>query len=104
MKKLLWIGSILLILGLLIGGSAGTMFAHGPDDGEGAPANEDAWEAMHEACEIGDWEAMHEAAEEAHGEDFDDMPCHGEGYDKEGRTPSHGRGGWGGHMGGGMMH
>jgi len=87
MKKLLWIGSILLILGLLIGGSAGTMFAHGPDDGEEAPANEDAWEAMHEACEIGDWQAMHEAAEEAHGENFDDMPCHGEGYDKEGPNP-----------------
>ncbi len=46
-----------------------------------APANEEAWEAMHETCENGNWEAMEEAAEEIHGEDFSDMPCHDGSYD-----------------------
>ncbi len=82
MKKLLLIGSIVLILGLLIAGFTTPIFAHGPDDGGATPADEEAWEAMHEACENGDWEAMAEAAEEVHGEDFGYM---------------------GGHMGGGMM-
>ena len=70
MKKLLMIGSIVLVLGLLIIGSTTTIFAHGPDDGGVMPADEEAWEAMHEACEDGDWEAMVEAAEEVHGEDW----------------------------------
>ncbi len=85
MKKLLLIGSIVLVLGFLIVGSTTAIFAHGPDD---ATLNEGAWEAMHEACENGDWEAMAAAAEKAHGEDFGHM--------------SYG-GGMGGHMGGGMM-
>ena len=88
MKKLLLIGSIVLVLGLLVVGFSTSIFAHGPDDGEATAADEGAWEAMHEACENGDWEAMHEAAEEVHGEDFDHM--------------SYG-GGMGGHMGRGMM-
>ncbi len=92
MKKILLIGSTVLLLGLLIVGFTTPMFAHGPDDGEATPANEEVWEAMHEACESGDWEAMSEAAEEAHGEDFDYMGGMG------GRM-----GGMGGHMGGGMM-
>ena len=100
MKKLLLIGSIVLVLGLLIVGFTTPMFAHGPDDGEATPANEEAWEAMHEACESGDWEAMSEAAEEAHGEDFDYMPCH----DENEYAPANRWGGMmGGHMGGGMM-
>ena len=37
---------------------------------------------------------MAEAAEEVHGEDFGDMPCHGDGDNHWGM---------GGHMGGGMM-
>ncbi len=92
MKKILLIGSTALLLGLLIVGFTTPMFAHGPDDGEATPANEEVWEAMHEACESGDWEAMSEAAEEFHGEDFDYMGGMG------GRM-----GGMGGHMGGGMM-
>ena len=86
MKKLLMIGSIVLVLGLLIIGSTTTIFAHGPDDGGVTPADEEAWEAMHEACESGDWEAMAEAAEEAHGEDMG----------------GHMGGGWGSMMGQGM--
>ena len=85
MKKLLLIGSIVLVLALLIVGFTTPIFAHDPDDSEATPANGEAWEAMHEACESGDWEAMAEAAEEAHGEDFGHMPY------------------WGGHMGRGMM-
>ncbi|MFC2003811.1 hypothetical protein ACFLV4_07745 [Chloroflexota bacterium] len=87
MKKLLLIGSIVLVLGLLIAGSTTFIFAHGPDN-EVTPANGGAWEAMHEACENGDWEKMAEAAKEVHGEDFGHMPH---------------RGGMGGHMGRGMM-
>jgi len=95
MKKLLLIGAIVLVLGLLIVGFTAPIFAHSPDDGGATPADEEMWETMHEACESGDWEAMAEAAEETHGEDFDYMPCH----DEDDYTPD---GGWGGHMGGHM--
>jgi len=99
MKKLLLIGSIVLVLGLLIAGFTTPIFAHSPDDGGATPANEEAWEAMHEACEDGDWEAMTEAAEEVHGDDFDYMPCH----DENNYAPTNRWGGMGGHMGRGMM-
>jgi len=98
MKKLLLIGSILLVLGLLIVGFTTPIFAHGPDDGGATLENEEAWEAMHEACESGDWEAMAEAAEKVHKDDFDDMLCHSE----DDYAP-HWWGGMGGHMGRGMM-
>ncbi len=98
MKKFLLIGSIVLVLGLLVIGSTTSIFAHGPNDDGATPANEEAWEAMHEACESGDWEAMAEAAEEAHGEDYD-MPYH----DEDDYAPANRWGGMGGHMGGGMM-
>lgn len=92
MKKLLLIGAIVLVLGLLIAGSTTSIFAHGTDNGGATPADEGACEAMHEACESGDWEAMAEAAEETHGEDFDHMPYYNEnGY----AHANH----WGGHMG-----
>ncbi len=97
MKKLLLIGSIVLVLGLLIAGFTTPIFAHGPDDGGASPDNEKAWEAMHGACESGDWEAMAEAADEVHGDDFSHMPYH-DSYDTTNRW-----GGMGGHMGGGMM-
>ncbi len=98
MKKLILIGSIVAVLGLLIAGFTTPIFAHGTDDGGAAPDNDTAWEAMHEACESGDWEAMAEAAGEAHGEDFDYMPYH------DGYTADDGWGGMGGgHMGRGMM-
>ena len=99
MKKLLMIGSILLVLGLLIIGSTTTIFAHSPGDGGVTPADEEVWEAMHEACESGDWEAMVEASEEVHGEDFDYMPCH----EDEDHSHHNRWGGMWGHMGGGMM-
>ncbi len=94
MKKLLVVGLVIASLSLLFG-FAIPVLAHGSGDGETAPADQEAWEAMHEACENGDWEAMAEAAEEVHGEDFGDMPCHDEGdYSSND--------GWGG-MGRGMM-
>ncbi|MFC2021720.1 hypothetical protein ACFLTR_00670 [Chloroflexota bacterium] len=96
MKTILVIGLVIATLGLLAG-FAIPVFAHGPD--EDVPANQEAWESMHEACEIGDWEAMAEAAEEVHGEDFDSMPCHGEDY----YAPDNHGGGMGSHMGRGMM-
>ncbi len=99
MKKFLLIGSILLVLGLLIVGLATPMFAHSPDGDGATPADEASWEAMHEACEEGDWEAMAEAAEEAHGDDFDDMPCH----DENDYTSANHLGSMDGHMDGGMM-
>ena len=74
MKKILVIG--LVITGLVLAtGFAIPALAHGPWDGEAAP-----WGAMHEACEEGDWETMEKVAEEVHGEDFNSMPCHDEGY------------------------
>ena len=99
MKKLLLIGSIVVVLGLLIAGFTTPIFAHGPDGGGATPDNDTAWEAMHEACESGDWEAMAEAAKEAHGEDFGHMPYH----DEDDYAPVNRWGGMGGHMGGGMM-
>ena len=99
MKKLLLIGAIVLVLGLLIAGSTTSIFAHSPDNGGATPADEEMWGTMHEACESGDWEAMVEAAEEAHGEDFDYMPCH----DEDDYAPANRWGGMDGHMGRGMM-
>ena len=99
MKKLLLIGLIMLVVGLLITGFTTSIFAHSPDEDGVKPVDRGAWEAMHEACENGDWEAMADAAEEVHGEDFDYMPCHG---DDEHALHNH-WGGMGGHMGGGMM-
>ncbi len=88
-NRFLLVGLVVAILGVLIAGFAALIFAHGPDSGEATPANEGAWEAMHEACENGDWEAMAKAAEEVHEGEVDDMPYHG--------------GGMWGHMGRGMM-
>ncbi len=87
------IGSVVAVVGLLIVGFATPIFAHSPDDNGTLPANSEAWEAMHEACERGDWEAMTDAAEEVHGEGFGYMSYH----DEEDYTPT---GGWG--MMGGM--
>jgi hypothetical protein len=98
MKKLLLIGSMVLVLGLLMVGFTTPIFAHGPGNGGTTPVDEEAWEAMHEACESGDWEAMAEAAEEVHGDDFEYMPYHRE----DAYGPSW-WGGMGGHMGRGMM-
>jgi hypothetical protein len=98
MKKYLLIGSVLAILTLLTVVFAIPVLAHEPEDGETTSANQEAWEAMHEACEEGDWEAMAEAAEEAHGEDFDGMPYHDGDY-----TSANHMGGMGSHMGGNIM-
>ncbi len=104
MKRILLVG--LVIVSLLVAGFAIPVFGHGPEDGEAAPENEEAWEAMYESCEAGDWEAMAEAAEEVHGDDFGYMPCHGQGdYATEDGTQVRANrwGGMGGHMGGGMI-
>jgi hypothetical protein len=113
MKRFLLVGLVVLVIGLLIASFTMPTLAHGPAD-EDSPASQESWEAMHQACEEGDWEAMAEAAEEAHCQDFNAMPCHGEGNysspDGE-MAPSSGWGGmmgngWGGMMGngrGGMM-
>jgi len=95
MKKMLLIGSIGLVLGLLIAGFTTPLFAHGPDDGGATLENEEAWEAMYEACEEGDWEAM----AEWHAQ------CYGEEGTMNGGMMRGGMmgGGMGGHMGGGMM-
>ncbi len=96
MNKSLLTISIVLVLGLLITGLTTPIFAHSPDDSGATPANEEAWEAMHEACESGDWKAMAEAAEKTHGEDW---------YNHMGGSMWDN--GWdgdmSGHMGGGMM-
>ncbi len=106
MKKYLLIGSVLVILTLLTVVFAIPVLAHGSEDGGTTPANHEAWEAMHKACEEGDWETMTEAAEEVHGGDFGSMSCHDEDdYSSEegDRIPSGGWGGMGGHMGSDKM-
>jgi hypothetical protein len=105
MKKVLVVALVVATLGSLAG-FAIPVLADGPEGGGTIPADQEAWETMHEACEEGDWEAMAEAAEEVHGEDLGSMPCHGEGYptpEDEVRVPTSGWGGMGGHMGGGMI-
>ncbi len=54
MKKLLLIGSIVMVVGLLIVGFAAPIFAHGSNDDGATMENEGAWEGMHAACENGD--------------------------------------------------
>lgn len=98
MKKVLLVGLVIASLSLTAGFAIPAL-AHGPEGEDTTPANQGAWEAMHEACETGDWEAMAEAAEEVHGDDFGYMPCHDEGD----HAPATRWGGMGGHMGGGMM-
>ncbi len=102
MTKVLVVVLVMVTLSLLAG-LAIPAFAHWPEDREAPSADQEAWEAMHEACEEGDWEAMAEAAEEVHGEDFSSMPCHDKGYyaPEEENPPSTNR--WGGMMGRGMM-
>jgi len=94
LKRILLVAVVLAALGVLVAGFAIPAFAHGPEVGDVTTAGDEAWEAMHQACEDGNWEAMAQAAEEVHGEDFDSMPCHGDGSNDWGM---------GGHMGGGMM-
>lgn len=79
MLKRSWLTVLVLVTVLALAFGITSVFAHNSDDGQ---ASEEAWEAMHEACESGDWEAVAEAAEAVHGEDFGHM---------------------GGMMGGGMM-
>ena len=93
MKRFLVAGLVVTTLGLLIAGFVTPLFAHGSEDGQ---ANEEVWEAMHEACESGDWEAMAEAAEAA--EDCDMMGGDMMGGDMMGDGMM-----GGGMMGGGMM-
>ena len=100
MKRVLVV--VLVIAVLSLAGLAIPVFALGSGGGGAPPANQEAWEAMHEACETGDWEAMAEAAEEAHGEGFGHMHHHGY-YAPEEGGPYDAWGGMGGHMGGGMM-
>ncbi len=98
MKKFLLVSLVAVGSVILIAGFATPLFAHAPDDGGATALNENAWEAMHEACEDGDWEAMAEAAEEVHGADYGDMPYHNE----DNHTHADGEGSMGGHMSGDM--
>jgi len=105
MKRIILIGSTLIVLGLLAAWSIPAL-AHGLGTGQTTSNNDKAWENMYEACQNGDWEAMAEAAREVHGEDFGNMPYH-EDYsgnpDENGGTYSESRNEMGNHMGGGMM-
>ena len=65
-NRLLLVGLVVVILGVLIAGFAAPIFAHGPDDGRATPSNGEAWEEMHRACENGDYEAMGEWHDEYH--------------------------------------
>ena len=95
MKKILILGSILLVLVAAAIGFTSPLFAHNSSESEITPTDGKAWEAMHEACWNGDWEAMAEAAEESHGEGWHNH--------MSGGTWDNGWHGMGGHMNGGMM-
>ncbi|MFH1647361.1 MAG: hypothetical protein ABID71_06750 [Chloroflexota bacterium] len=95
MKKVLVIGLVVLALSVTAF-FAIPAFAHWPTGGD--EGGNEAWQAMHEACEEGDWEAMAGAAEAYH-EDNDDDHCSFDG-DEDGDVSYSG---WGGMMGGGMM-
>ena len=96
MKKILVVGLVIAGLSLLAGISV-PVFAHGPENGSTTPENQEAWEAMYEACEVGDWEAMGEAAEVVHSDYYGSYTPEKE----NGNITSR----WGGMMGhwGGMM-
>ncbi len=65
-NRLLLVGLVVVILGVLIAGFAAPIFAHGPGDGRATPSNGEAWEAMHRACENGDYEDMDAGHAEYH--------------------------------------
>ncbi|MCK4965346.1 MAG: hypothetical protein KAS54_09685 [Dehalococcoidia bacterium] len=106
MKNILFGGIFIAGLGLLGASFAIPTFAHEPSGGEATLTNQEVWEYMQEACEVGDWDAMAEAIEETHGEGFSYMPCHEEGYhthEDESQAPANPWDGMWDHMGGGMM-
>lgn len=121
MKKGILLGVIIGVI-VMTAGFAIPAFAHGPDDDTATPptdvttplTNDDAWQKMYNACGTGDWEAMADAAREFHEDGYGHMmPWHGITGDNEdtndwwngmhGYTGDGTTGGWGGHMGGGMM-
>ena len=106
MKRILLVGLFAVALGLLGASVAIPAFAQEPGSGEATWTNQEVWEDMHEACEVGDWDAMAEAAEDIHSEGFGYMPCYEEGYhtrEDGSQAPTNPRGGMWDHMGGGMM-
>ena len=94
MKKILILGSILLVLVAATIGFTSPLFAHNSSDSEITPADGESWEAMHEACSNGDWDTMAEAAEEFHGEGWYNHMSGGMWDNGNGMS---------GHMNGGMM-
>src|SRR4030065_1253935 len=98
MKKVMVIGRVVLALSVtaFFAIPAFAQWPAGGDDG-----GNEAWQAMHEACEEGDWEAMAGAAEAYH-EDSDDGHCDFDGDEESGGSYSSGWGGMmdSGHMGG----
>lgn len=96
MKKILLVTLVVLSVVLLMVFLVVPVFAH---KGDGGPVDDEAGEAMHQACEDGDWGAMNEAMGKV---DLGDMPCHeGSTGDNPG-TMMPRSGEMGGHMNGGM--
>jgi L-aminopeptidase/D-esterase-like protein len=97
-KKILLVGLIVVAVGLAAGFAVPTL-AQSPLERNSGTADQETWQAMHEACQEGDWDAGAEAAQEVH-EGLGYASCHGYGYpaSEEGNAGSQG-----GMMGGGMM-
>ncbi len=94
MKRMLIVGLVVALMSL-VAVLAVPVFAHDPMEADSGTADQETWQAMHEACEEGEWEAMVEAAEEVHA-DLDYDSCHCDQYlNTEEGTP----GSWGGMMG-----
>lgn len=100
-KKALMVGIVVAAVALATGFTLPAL-AQGPEKSPDTTAN---WQAMHDACVNGDWAAMQKAAQEAHGDNLDNTPCHGQDDQPQpgNQTTNPGSGMMGGWNGGGMM-
>ncbi len=96
MKKLLLIGSLIVVMGALFIIFGMPALAQRSDNV--TPPNQQAWQDMYQACRNGDWSAMADAAQRAHGDNWNGMMG---GWSNPSGGNSGTGSGWGGMMGGG---
>src|SRR4030042_3272417 len=100
MKKIILIGSTLIVLGLMAAWTIPALAG----DGTTTSANDKAYKDMYKACRDGDY--CGGSCQAGASEDYDNMPCH-EDYngtsEENGKKPRESWRKMGSHMGGGMM-
>ena len=97
MKKLILIGSVIVVMGALFAIFGIPALAQ-PSDNVTAPPDQQARQDMYQACQNGDWSAMADAAQRAHGDNWNGMMG---GWSNPSGGNSGTGSGWGGMMGGG---